>query len=128
MAAGDTHRVWFPDMLNELEQSWSDSMTWEEVAKFCERMSEMRRRIRESRGIKPARFRCSKCGEESLSDGGDVSIRSALFALRKTGIVAEAEFKALEKQWRNYRKTRGLDAYGREVEQARQRDASHTCG
>jgi DNA-binding transcriptional ArsR family regulator len=128
MAAGDTHRIWFPDMLNELKQSWSDSMSWEELAEFCERMSEMRRRIRESRGIKPVSFRCPKCGEESLSDGGDVSIRSALFALRKAGIIAEAQFKAHEKQWRQYRKMRGLDAYGRNVEHANQREESHTCG
>lgn len=128
MAAGETHRVWFPDMLNELKQSWSESMSWEELSEFCERMSEMRRRTRESRGIKPAVSRCPKCGEESASDGGDVSIRSALFALRKTGIVAEAEFKAIDKQWRRYRKMRGLDAYGKEVGHPKQREASHTCG
>ena len=127
MAAGDAHRVWFPEMLDELEQSWPDSMTWEELAQFCERMSEMRRRIRESRGINPVSFRCPKCGEESRSNEGDVSIRSALYALRKTGIVAEAEFQALDKQWRHYRKMRGLDAYGNEVEHVKQREASHTC-
>lgn len=114
-------------MLNELERSWSNSMTWDALTAFCERMSEMRRQIRESRGIRAVRVQCTKCGAESRSDSGDVSVRSALFALRKTGIVAEADFKALDKQWKAHRKMRALDAYGRAVEQAEQRKASTPC-
>lgn len=103
---------------------WIPAATGEELAEFCERMSEMRRAIWESKGIRAALVRCPKCGAQSRSDGGDVSIRSALFALRKSGVVSEADFKALEK---NYRKMRGLDAYGRNVEQGVPGDAPSTC-
>ncbi|MBW2455804.1 MAG: hypothetical protein JRI68_14905 [Deltaproteobacteria bacterium] len=88
-------------MLEDLERTWSASMTWEELADFCERMTEKRREIRQSRGIDPPRTRCLKCGTVSRSDISGVSVRSALFALKKTRVVTEAEFKALDKRRRD---------------------------
>lgn len=115
MASGDAQRVWFPEMLEDLIGTWSPSMRWEELADFCERMTEKRRVIRESRGIASPRMRCPKCGALSRADISGVSIRSALFALRKTGVVTEAEFKALDKSWKTHRAATHVDALGRKT-------------
>jgi hypothetical protein len=87
MPAGDAQRVWFPEMLEELKVAWSNSMPWDELADFCARMTELRRQLRSERGIQAPRTRCSKCGKVSRSDISGVSIRSALFALRNSGVI-----------------------------------------
>ncbi len=68
MAAGDARRVWFPELLNELERTWSPSVSWEELADFCRRKTETRKRIRESRGIQPPKMRCRGCRTMSRMD------------------------------------------------------------
>ena len=112
MPSGDAQRVWFPEMLEELRTSWSRTMSWDELADFCARMTEMRKQIREARGIRPPKTRCPKCGKVSRSDISGVSIRSALFALRSKGVITDDEFKELDKSWMKYRKKNGLDAHG----------------
>lgn len=110
MASGDTQRAWFPEMLDDLKTHWSSNMTWEELAVFCRHMTEKRQTIRESRGIKPPWMTCKKCGGTMVLPA--ISIRSALFALRKIGVVEEDGFKKLDWEWNKYRKANGLDAYG----------------
>jgi len=41
-----------------------------------------------------------------------ISIRSALFALRKIGEIDDNDFKKYEKEWTKYRKANSLDSYG----------------
>ena len=84
MTSGDAQRVWFPEMLDELERTWSASVSWEELADFRHRMTEKRKDIRESRGIEPPLTRCPRCGAVSRCDVSGISIRSALFALKTT--------------------------------------------
>ncbi len=115
MPAGDAQRVWFPEMLRELENTWSSAMTWEEFADFCHRMTEQRRSIRQARGLEPPRIRCPKCGCVTRSDIQGISIRSALFALKNSGGVTEAEFKELDRSWKRHRAMHDLDLYGREA-------------
>lgn len=112
MASGDAQRVWFPEMLEDLESTWTPSMTWEELADFCRLMTEKRKDILESRGIQPPQTRCPKCGSVSRADISGVSIRSALFALKKSGIVSEADFKKLDRSWKKHKAENHLDAYG----------------
>jgi len=116
MPAGDAQRVWFPEMLDELLHLWSASASWEELADFCHGMTEKRKEICESRGIKSPLFRCWTCGVVARSAIPEVSIRSALFALKKMGAITEAERKALDKSWKNHKKSNGLDPYGRRLE------------
>lgn len=127
MASGDAQRVWFPEMLAELASTWSAAMTWEELADFCRRMTEERRALRESRRIAPPRTRCSKCGEISQSDISGVTIRSALFALEKTGVIDAARRKDLDRSWRKYKAKNQLDAYGRRTDPSRAADGSSSC-
>ena len=112
MAAGDAQRVWFPEMIEKIKSQWSSSMTWEDLIEFCRMITKKRKQLRESRGIKPPRYKCPQCGSVSQEDIHAVSIRSALFVLRKNGVVSEDEFKALDKKWEKYGKENDLDAYG----------------
>jgi len=113
MAAGDAQRVWFPEMLDDLRDAWSASMSWTELAGFCQGMTDKRRAIRRGQGIQPPRTRCPRCGTVSRSDIARVSVRSALFAIRKLGLVTEAELKDLDRSWKKHRGAAGVDAYGR---------------
>ena len=113
MAAGDAQRVWFPEMLDDLRAAWSASMSWDELAGFCQCMTEKRRAIRQARGIRPPQIRCPRCGAVSRSDIPGVSVRSALFALKMLGVVTEAKFKGLDRSWKKHRAAAGVDAYGR---------------
>ncbi len=75
MPSGDAQRVWFPQMIEELETSWSKTMPWEDLADFCARMTEKQKQIRRERGIQHPKTRCPKCGKASRSDTSGVSIR-----------------------------------------------------
>ena len=116
MPAGDAQRVWFPEMLEEIRRDWSEAMTWEELADFCERMTEMLKEIRGTRGIQPPRTRCSKCGLVTKSERSGISIRSALFALKNNDIITDADFKALDRSWKKHKAKHNLDPRGRRVE------------
>lgn len=116
MPAGDAQRVWFPEMLEELRSMWSSAMTWEELAGFCGRMTEMRKEIRRTRGIQPPRMRCPKCGQVSRSDISGVSIRSALFAFKNNGVITDSEFKVLDGSWMRHKAKHDLDPHGQGIE------------
>lgn len=116
MPAGDPQRVWFPEMINDLKANWSSSMKWKELAIFCRRMTEKRKQIRQSQGIKPPKTRCSKCGKVSRSDINGISIRSALFALKDSGVISGEEFKTLDKDWKTFKKKNDLDPYGNKTD------------
>jgi hypothetical protein len=106
-------------MLEELKSTWSSAMTREEFVDFCHRMTEKRRGIRQTKGIKPPRMRCPKCGQASRSGVSGVSIRSALFALKNNGVVTAAEFKEPDRKWMRHKAKHGLNPYGRKVETPR---------
>lgn len=138
MPSGDAQRVWFPEMLDDLRSFWSKDIDWDALADFCERMTEKRKRIRLERGIQPPRtahlppgVRCPKCGQmsgtTSRRDPLAVSIRSALFALKKNGFIADDEFDALDKSWMKHRKKNGLNAYGRKTEVPRDEEPGGTA-
>ena len=127
MASGDAQRVWFPEMLDELEHAWATGLCWDELVVFCHRMTDKGNAIRAWRGISKPLFRCPKCGVVARSDT-KVSIRSALFALQKIGAVTETERKALDKSWRDFRKEKRLDPYGRaELPPHTEESESHSC-
>jgi hypothetical protein len=110
MPAGDAQRAWFPEMLEDLKSHWSSAMTWEELAVFCHDMTEKRQSIKEARKIGPPSMSCKKCGGRMVLP--PISIRSALFALRKINAIDESEFQKLDRAWGKHRKANGLDAWG----------------
>lgn len=112
MAAGDATRVWFPEMVDGLVAAWTPAMTWQALGELCQRSGEQRRQIRASRGILAPLILCRGCGTLERMDIAGISIRSALFALRKQGALGEAEFDRLDREWARYRAVHGLDRYG----------------
>ncbi len=112
MAAGDAGRVWFAEMDDALRAFWSPGTTWEDLVGFCRWIAEERTRIRRERGIRPRLFHCPRCGKTARGEIIGVSVRSALFELRKIGIVSAEEFQALDKDWKRFQKIENLDAYG----------------
>jgi hypothetical protein len=116
MASGDAQRAWFPEMLSILRQRWHPTISWEEVGRICDDMQRLRKEIRERKNIRPVRIYCKECGQYSEVVPPRISIRSLLFALRKANIVTDAEFKALDKNWKKYRKENSLDLFGRKAE------------
>jgi hypothetical protein len=111
MPPGDAQRAWFPEMLRELEDFWRRETTWQELAAFCQAMTEKRESIKQSLGIRPLRSRCRDCGGAMVLP--PISIRSALFALKTLSRIDEDEFKSLDQAWTKYRKLHGLDRFGR---------------
>jgi len=109
MPAGDAQRAWFPEMLEELKSYWETDWSWKGFAVFCEAMTEKRKSIKKVKGIGPPGT-CKKCG--SKLELLPVSIRSALFALRKMAVIDEEELKEYGKEWAEYRKAHSLDSYG----------------
>lgn len=111
MASGDAQRAWFPEMLEDLRQYWGDKPSWENLAAFCEGMTEKREKIKKARRIKPLATVCRNCGGKKVMT--PTSIRSALFALKKIGVIDEVGFKELDREWAKHRTSNGLDAYGK---------------
>jgi hypothetical protein len=109
MPAGDAQRAWFPEMLDDLKSYWSTDWSWKGFAVFCEAMTEKRHAIKKASNIGPPST-CKGCG--SAMELLPVSIRSALFALRKIEMIDEAEFKKFDKEWAKYKKANSLDSYG----------------
>ncbi len=112
MPAGDAQRAWFPEMLEDLKSRWPSGMSWEELAVFCRDMTEKRQKIKEARNISDGSMACKECGGRLVLP--PISIRSALFALRKINVIDESELKRLDRDWGRHRKARGLDACGNE--------------
>lgn len=102
----------FPEMIEILSAAWSPTTTWDELVELCRRLTDLRADLRQSRGIQAPLTRCPKCGSVSRGDINGVSVRLALFALRKIGTLSEADFQRLDRDWKKLRAAHGLDALG----------------
>ena len=100
-------------MLDALEQEWNTSLSWEDCAALCQKMTEAREQLKQERGIKTATMRCPNCNGDHTMVLAPITIRSLLFALKKRGLLDETEFNKLDTEWKRYRKAHWLDAYGR---------------
>ena len=112
MPSGDAQRIWFPAMLEDLTGFWQTARSVESLIPFCAQMTEFRDFIRHCKGIKPIKMYCPHCQARHEMELPPVSIRSALFALKKTGTIEEDEFNELDRLWGKYRRKNDLDAYG----------------
>lgn len=117
-------------MLEALTAAWSPTTTWDELVDLCGRLTDLRANLRQSRGILAPLMKCSKCGSVSRGDIKGVSIRSALFALRKVGAISDSDFQRLDLDWKKHRAARGLDSLGKKngaSSAATTRDPSGCC-
>ena len=112
MAAGDAHRVWFPEMVEHLRLRWRDDLSMEALLGLRDELDEMLRRIRSTRHISNPVFKCPACGRIGRGADPHVSVRATILALARFGVVAREQARALEKAWSAYRKKAELDQYG----------------
>ena len=61
MATGNSHRSWLPEMLEILKKEWNTSLSWEQFGALCERLTELRTKLRKERGVKGPRMYCRHC-------------------------------------------------------------------
>ena len=126
MAAGDAQRVWFPEMLEELVAWWTPEVTWESLGDFCSRMMKMRAAIREDRGIEAPLMYCQKCDRMERMDVPGITIRSALFALKKANALSDEQLQELDRSWKRHQRKNGLDGYGKKKKET-QVDGQKSC-
>jgi hypothetical protein len=112
VAAGDAHRVWFPEMVEHLRLRWRDDLSMEALLGLRDELDDMLGAFAR-RGTSPARS--SSVPRAATSDVAPIP--TSVFAPRylaagRFGVVAREPVRALEKAWSAYRKTAGLDLYG----------------
>jgi len=112
VAAGDAHRVWFPEMVEHLRLRWRDDLSMEALLGLRDELDDMLGRIRSTRHISNPVFKCPACGHVGRGADPHVSVRATILALARFGVAAREPVRALEKAWSAYRKTVGLDLYG----------------
>ncbi len=112
MASGDAQRAWFPEMISKLTTRWEQGMSWEECTIFCHDMTEFREEIRNKKNIKRTMRKCSSCGGVHEMTVPPIGIRSMLFALKKTSVINDEQFKELEKSCKKHQRALNLDGYG----------------
>jgi hypothetical protein len=112
VAAGDAHRVWFPEMVEYLRLRWRDDLSMEALLGLRDELDEMLGRIRSTRHISNPVFKRPACGHIGRGADPHVSVRATILALVRFGVAARESARGLEKAWSAYRKTAGLDLYG----------------
>ncbi len=112
MASGDAQKAWFPEMLSILAERWSYGMSWEVCSDLCKEMADFRLKLRKEKNIKAAKMLCKNCGQYHEMSPSQLTIRSLIFALRKSGKIDESELKTLDKEWKKYQRKNKLDGYG----------------
>ena len=76
-------------------------------------LDDMLGRIRSTRHIFNPIFKCPECGHVGRGADPHVSVRATILALARFGVAAREPVRALKKSGSAYRKTAGLDLYGR---------------
>jgi hypothetical protein len=112
VAAGDAHRVWFPEMVEHLRLRWRDDLSIDALLGLRDELDDMLGRIRSTRHISNPVFKCRVCGHIGRGADPHVSVRATIMALARFRVAARQPARALEKAWSAYRKTAGLDLYG----------------
>jgi hypothetical protein len=71
VAAGDAHRVWFPEMVEHLRLRWRDDLSMAALLGLRDELDDVLGRIRSTRHIANPVFKCPACGLDHLpKDGG----------------------------------------------------------
>ena len=81
MPAGDSQRVWFPEMLAKLQGQWQEAMSFGELIRLCDALDAMLHQIRSERHICLPVFTCPKCGHRGPMAEPRVSVRAMIHRL-----------------------------------------------
>ena len=99
-------------MIERLRSQWQEGMSCAALIELRDDLDTMLQRIRSDGHIRPAVFRCPKCGHVGEGAEPHVSVRALILSLTRFGIAPPEQTRALEKAWATYRKQKGLDLYG----------------
>ena len=100
-------------MVHELRNRWRPGLSLSELIELRDDLDGALHRIRSERNIRAPIIRCPRCGHVGPAMEPDVSVRAAIIALGRFGIVSAEEARAIEKRWSVYRKANGLDLHGK---------------
>jgi hypothetical protein len=109
MASGDSGRTWFPELVDELRESWRPDLSWEAIIHLRDRLQAMVEEIIVTRGIKRARVRCFHCGHVGPGAPPVISVRAVILALQRFGIEPQDAVDRLDKAWAKHRAQQQLD-------------------
>jgi hypothetical protein len=115
MPSGDRSRTWFPEMVEELKQSWRSDLGMDELIALAHRLDCLLRDIRTKRGIRSPTILCRKCGKRGPAAAPRVSVRAMILAAERFGIGQRGDVGQIERLWNRHRITERLDLYGRPV-------------
>lgn len=74
-------------MLDELQEQWNKSLSWEDCGLLCERMTVARTKLKLEKGLRGPMMRCHHCNAVHEMRLAPITIRSLLFALRNQGVL-----------------------------------------
>ena len=116
-------------MVEQLRLRWRDDLSMEALLGLRDELDDMLGRIRSTRHISNALFKCPACGHLVRGADPHVSVRATILALVRFGVAAREPARALEKAWSIHRKTAGLDLYGQPAtsEPARLQGCAHVA-
>jgi len=92
---------------------WRDDLPIKDLLVLRAELDDMLERIRSTLHIANPVFTCPVCGHIAPGADPHVRVRATILALARFGVAAREPARALEKAWTTYRKTAGLDEYGR---------------
>lgn len=99
-------------MIKYLRLHWDSQLSMPKIIGLRQELDEMLRRIRTTRSIKTPVFTCPKCGLRAHGAEPRVTVRALILALGRFEITSQAEAKALEKRWKQYRAANQLNMMG----------------
>jgi hypothetical protein len=97
VAAGDAHRVWFPEMVEHLRLRWRDDLSMEALLGLRDEIDDMLGRIRSTRHISNPVFKCPACGHIGRGADPQVSVRATILALARFRVARENRHGRLRK-------------------------------
>ena len=112
MAAGDTFKVWFEEIVALVRSNWHRDMTCEELVNLTTGANQLMLHIRRARGISPATFFCLRCQKTERAKDPSITVRAVIIRARCLGLASFEESDALEKKWRAFQHRGNLDGTG----------------
>lgn len=114
MAAGDASRIWFEELQEDVRAKWADDLSIERLISITDHLNSILQRVRSDKKILPPQFWCSTCQKIVRSAEVQATVRATILAAQRFGVAGEDQTRALDKEWRVYRRKNSLDGYGKD--------------
>lgn len=118
MPPGDASRTWFPEIVDQLRELWSDDLDAAGLIRLATILDRSLQNLRSTRKIEPAMMWCRHCQKRHRSSPPRVSVRAAILAALRFEVTTPEATKKMERQWKKHRRTASLDRFGQPLERA----------